>query len=305
METRLGAVHVMRLRARRPSSGTILLLHGWPSSFIEMEALARTLSDPAGDLPAFDVLVPSLPGFGLSAPRTVPGPDHSQTADALAEAVRGLSVAHVWVHAYDIAAGTAIRLGQRHPDLVRGYHTTEPGLPVIPVDDAGRTPDELDHQRYTEAWDAQEGGYMALLGTRPQTIAYALSDSPAGLAAWLFEKWHAWTIEPDRPWDFDAPLVQTLLDTLTLYWVTGTVASANRIYFRDDVTPEPFTRDDRFLQPVSVSLTAQRIERAPLATAERLFADIRSWVDLGTGGHFVCAQHPALIADRLRQLITS
>ncbi|WZH38635.1 MAG: alpha/beta fold hydrolase [Microbacterium enclense] len=305
VDTGLGGLHVLR---RRPAQarGTIVLLHGWPSSFAEMDVLARELASPraAGREP-FDVLVPSLPGFGLSSRRPAPGPNHTQTADALAEAIRALTPQPIWVHAYDIAAGTAVRLAQRHPDLVRGYHTTEPGLPQLPIDARLRSREEVTYLEKAAAWDAVESGYMAIQSTRPTTLAYGLQDSPVGLAAWMLDKWRSWSESPGRQWRSEGPLFHVFLETLMLYWATGTVGSANRVYYRQDVEPDPFTAEDRVTQPVSVTLGGQEIERAPRAMAERLFTDIVHWNDLGIGGHFIAAEMPELVADSLRRFITT
>jgi len=293
-------LHAMRVRADVPA-GTVLLLHGWPSSFLEMLDLAESLSRP--EPVGYDVIVASLPGFPLSGPRSVPAPSGAHLARMLLHLLDTLGVDRVWIHAYDVAAGPGVRMALAAPDRVLGYHTTEAGLPRADWPRDALTGTEAEYLHFADEWDRDEGGYMALLSTRPQTLAYGLTDSPAGLAAWLFEKWRAWTLQPGHEWDWDAPLTRTLLDTLTLYWVTGAIAGANRTYFSADVAATAIRTDDQVTQPVGVARTTQAIERAPRELAERLFPNIRVWNDLGTGGHFVAAERPDLLAASIRRLI--
>jgi epoxide hydrolase len=296
-------LHAMRLRAAEPQ-GTVVLLHGWPSSFLEMERLGDALAR-AGSAPAFDVVIPSLPGFGFSDPLGVPGPSSYENAQLMLTLLTELGVDRFWVHAYDIAASTGARMALLAPDRVLGYHTTEPGIPRADWDESELTDEELRHRRFAAEWHAHEGGYLAIQSTRPLTLAYALTDSPVGLAAWVFDKWQSWTVAPDEPWRWDTDLTAVLLETLTLYWATGSIGSANRVYFGSDKHGVPFERSDQLACPVGVALTTQQIERAPEAMARRLFPDIRVWTDLGRGGHFVAAQAPSLIADNIRRLVAA
>ncbi|GAB3649952.1 epoxide hydrolase family protein [Glycomyces tarimensis] len=293
-------LHAMRVRADAPA-GTALLLHGWPSSFLEMLDLAESLAQP--DPVAYDVIVASLPGFPLSGRRGVPGPSSAEIAGMLVRLLDGLGVDRVWIHAYDIAASAGVRMALSAPQRVLGYHTTEPGLPRANWPSADLTEPERAYLRYADQWDRDEGGYMAMLSTRPHTLAYGLTDSPAGLAAWLLEKWWNWTLRPGQDWDWGGPLTRVLLDTLTLYWVTGSVSGANRTYYHDDIEGKPIRITDRVIQPVGVARTTQAIEHAPRELAERLFANIEVWSDLGVGGHFIAAERPDLIAANLRTLM--
>ena len=293
-------LHAMRIRAESPA-GTVLLLHGWPSSFVEMLDLAELLAQP--DPVAYDVIIASLPGFALSAGREVPGHSSAEIAEMLLRLLDELNVESVWIHAYDIAASVGVRMALSAPHRVLGYHTTEPGLPRAAWPTADLTEPEQAYLRYADEWERDEGGYMAILSTRPHTLAYGLTDSPAGLAAWLFEKWRSWTLQPGQDWDWDGPLTRTLLDTLTLYWVTGSVSGANRAYYQADIDAKPISTTDQVTHPVGVARTTQAVERAPRELAERLFSNIEVWSDLGLGGHFIAAERPDLIAANLRALM--
>jgi pimeloyl-ACP methyl ester carboxylesterase len=298
-------MHAMTVAAPDPNVDTVVLLHGWPSSFIEMARLAEHLAHPPRGGAPLNAVVVSLPGYALSDDLPAPGLSDDATATVLAHLLDRLNLDEVWLHAHDMAAGPAVLLALRHPDRILGYHTTEPGLPRAdwPRDDLAA--EEQTYLEMSAAWDRREGGYVALLATRPASLAVTLTDSPAGLAAWTFDKWHSWSLRSGEEWDWDGPLTSLLLDTLTMQWCAGSVASANRTYCIADTGYRGITRDDRVECPVGVALTTQDIERAPRALAQRLYADIRTWTELGTGGHFIAGERPDLVAASIRSLISS
>ncbi len=260
--------------------------------------------DPAD---AFDVVVPSLPGFGFSDPPH-PGTSAHELGGMWARLMEGLGYPRFGTHAYDIGASITSRLALHQPGRLVGYHTTEPGIPA-PDLGPGAPPPTVPERAYlalVEDWQAEEGGYMATLRTRPQTLAYGLNDSPVGLAAWIVEKWHAWTAPPDG--DLLTRFTKDqLLANVTIYCVTETIDSANRYYYAGPAagaSPAPRPRlglDVRVDVPVGVALTAtQPIERAPREYAARVYPDIRQWAELPRGGHFVTLEEPLLLADAIR-----
>lgn len=298
-------IHFVHARGTGPDPIPLLITHGWPSSFYEMLPLVPLLSDPAahGGDPAdsFDVIVPSVPGYAYSDRPTRPGFDYRRVAELWARLMTGLGYDRFGAHAYDIGASIMAHLLLDRPERLIGYHTTDPGNPVPylgpgarPLSDAERAFTELE-----KAWSAEEGGYMALQTTRPQTLGYGLADSPAGLAAWVIEKWHAWTDPPDgdltRCFSRD-----DLLATVTLYWVTETINAANRLYYERAHHPRERRPEDRITVPTGVALTTQAIERPPREYVGRIFGDIRRWVELPRGGHFVALEEPALLAETIR-----
>lgn len=304
-------LHVVHAHGTGSKPMPLLLVHGWPSSFYEMLELVPLLADPArhgGDpSDAFDVVVPSLPGFGFSDP-AIPALSAKGVGDLLVALMDALGYARFGVHAYDIGASVSGLLALDHPDRLIGYHTTEPGIPRpdLGPDAPALSDAERAYLALADAWRADEGGYMVVQRTRPQTLAYGLADSPAGLAAWIVEKWHAWTAPPDG--DLERHFTRDqILANLTIYWATNTIGSANRWYHAapaDPAVPRPARRlgvDDRVRVPVGVALTAtQPIERAPRKFVERLYPDIRRWVELPRGGHFVALEEPRLLADSIR-----
>jgi len=294
-------IHVIHQRGRGPAPLPLLITHGWPSSFVEMLALIPLLADPGahgGDpADAFDVIVPSVPGFGFSD-RPGRGMTWGRMAGLWAGLMEGLGYPRYAAHANDIGAVISAWLAADHPDRLIALHTLMPNFPpaVIGADARPRTPAEEAFTRLQERWDREEGGYNLIQETRPQTLAYGLHDSPVGLAAWIVEKWLAWTGEPA---EVALRLSRDLLlANVTLYWVTGTANAANRSYYESARETRRIT--SRITVPTGVALTSEAIQRPPRELAERSFADIRRWVDLPRGGHFVAGEAPEVLAEELR-----
>lgn len=295
-------IHFVQVRGKGPNPMPLLLTHGWPSTFYEMLPLAQRLADPAAyggsAAESFDVVVPSVPGHGYSDKPIERGFADRHVAALFVKLMAELGYERFGAHAYDLGASITGLLCIDFPEHVIGYHTTSPAnpAPYLPPD-ATFTPAERDYRRLLEKWYIEEGGYAHLLGTRPQSIAVALNDSPVGLAAWILEKWHMWTLPPSGDL-FEHFSRDDLLTTVMIYWLTQTIGSANR-YYREEVDwPGP---DDRITVPVGVALTAtQAYERPPREYVERICSDIRHWVQLPRGGHFVALEEPDLLADSIR-----
>jgi pimeloyl-ACP methyl ester carboxylesterase len=299
------SMHVIHERGRGPSPLPLLITHGWPSSCYEAIDLIPMLTDPEryGGDPAdsFDVIVPSLPGYGFSERPAIPAVTSTRIAGMLVELMQALGYERFAAHAYDIGASMLSLLCVDFPDRVIAYHTTEPAnaVPYLGPGSAPLTEDEQDYLELQERWYGVEGGYDHIQATRPQTLAYGLNDSPAGLAAWIIDKWYTWTEPPSG--DLGEHFTpDQLLANATIYWATGTINSANRLYYERDHHPRIRKPDDRISVPAGIALTTQEIERAPREYLERMFTDIRYWRDLGQGGHFVMLECPELLADSLR-----
>jgi pimeloyl-ACP methyl ester carboxylesterase len=285
------AVHFVHL----PGKGNtpLLLSHGWPSSFVEMLPLARRLAEVGAD-----VIVPSLPGFLYSGL-----PDGPLTRAAAAETLHLLMTDVLGYRRYgafggDIGGVITGWLGALHPDDVVGIHLIHPPFPAG-FDDPP-TKAEQAFLDADEAYDKTDGGYSAIMGTRPDTIAAALVDSPVGLAAWLVDKYRDWSDcagELERRFDRD-----TLLTILTLYWVTGSIGSSFRQYFDfDHNTDRP-----RITVPIAVTLSTEPVmANFPRTIAERACTDLRFWHEPGRGGHFMPLEEPDLLAEDLTTFFTS
>jgi pimeloyl-ACP methyl ester carboxylesterase len=301
------AVHCVHLRGSGTRTTPIVLVHGWPSSFVEMLDLATLLAHPeraGGDEnDAFDVVIASLPGFAWSdAPRT----EQWTSADSgrlVLRLMQALGYERFAVHAYDVAASAMTAVCLSDPGRILGYHTTEPGIPgPYPLPErASLTAEERAYLALSDAWDADEGAYFAMLRTRPQTLGHGLNDSPAGLAAWIVEKWWSWTVLPGSGGSLhDAIPMDQVLSNIAVYWYTRTVNSANWLYHRTGRTRAP---GERAAVPTGVALTSQPIERVPRSWAERFFPDIRRWEELGSVGHFVAMEAPARLAEAIRDFV--
>jgi len=299
------AVHFVHIPAARPAAAPLplILAHGWPSSFVEMLPLADRLANPGryGNDPAraFDVVVPSLPGFLYSEL-----PERPLTRAVLAETLHTLMTGILGYRRYgafggDIGAVTTGWMGALYPDQVVGIHTIHPPFPAS-FDARPLTPAEEAFIAAEEEYDRTDGGYSAIMGTRPDTIAAALADSPAGLAAWITDKFRDWSDcngDLDNRFDRD-----TLLTAITLYWVTGSIGSSFRTYFdaghntaRPDITV-----------PTACTLSTEPVMAGfPRELAERACTNIQAWSEPGRGGHFMPLEEPDLLAAELTAFFTS
>ncbi|MET9556996.1 epoxide hydrolase family protein [Streptomyces sp. NPDC006645] len=295
-------VHFVHIRGTRaegaPAPLPLIMTHGWPSSFVEMLKAAERLADPAaygGDpADAFDVVVPSLPGFLYSAL-----PDGPFTRRRVAEIWHELMTGTLGYERYgafggDIGGGVTQWLGALYPGHVAGIHVTSA---VIPSDfgDRPATPEEQAYLEALSAYDIGDQGYSEIMWTRPDTIAAALMDSPAGLLAWIIDKYRDWSDcggDLESRWDKD-----TLLTIATLYWATGSIGSSFRQYYDYPLNkPVPTIH-----VPAAVTLSREpALAGLPRSLAERLCADLRHWSTPGRGGHFMAHEEPEQVVDELR-----
>ncbi|MFJ5598148.1 epoxide hydrolase family protein [Micromonospora parva] len=294
-------LHFLHVRAARPA-GTpaplpLILSHGWPSSFVEMLPLVDRLTSPAGG--GFDVVVPSLPGFGFSEV-----PDEPVTRALLARTQHELMTDVLGYERYgafggDVGGVVTGWLGALYPEQVAGIHMIHPPFPAS----FDARPLSAAEQAYLDAeaaYDETDGGYSAIMGTRPDTLAAALADSPAGLAAWIIDKYRDWS---DNHGDLANSIDRdTLLTIITLYWVTGTIGSSFRQYadFGHN-TPRP----DITVPAAFTASTEPAMANFPRSIAERACTDIRHWSEPGRGGHFMPLEEPDLLATEMRQFFTS
>ncbi len=294
-------MHYVHQRGRGPSPLPLVLTHGWPSSFAEPLKLAPLLTDPAAhggdERDSFDVVIPSLPGFAFSPPPGAPG---AATAASWAKLwarlmTQCLGYRRSRAQRQDIGAAVSIALAAGHPGVVAGIHLT--GVVAFPP--AGQ-PVSAAGQAFIarqQRWKDAEGGYAHLQATRPQTLACGLAGSPAGLAAWIVEKFRAWS---DCQGDLERRFTKDeLLTTITLYWVTGTIGSSFLFYHDSQRGPGP--RPRRVEVPVGVALfPKENPVTVPREWAEAT-CNITRWTQMPRGGHFPAAEEPELLAGELRE----
>jgi pimeloyl-ACP methyl ester carboxylesterase len=302
------AIHLVVAEGRGPDPVPLLLTHGWPGSFLEYLKLLPLLSDPsahgADASDAFTVIVPSLPGYGFSGPPPPTGFTGRQVA-ALWHALMSSGLGHECyvAHGSDLGAGVTGWLARDYPEAVRAIHLATPGL--APAADR-RTAEEQEYASAVSDWTREEGAYAHEHATKPATVAAALSDSPAGMAAWIAEKIVAWSsTRSDGSPAFDREL---LLSTLTLYWATGTITTSLVPYWaygHNVMAALPL--DDP--PPVPTAVTIFGGERVPFPKPPRelgrRYYMLKSWTEQSLGGHFPAVAEPALLTQALRDAFCS
>jgi pimeloyl-ACP methyl ester carboxylesterase len=303
-------IHLLHVRSPEPDALPLILTHGYPSSIIEFLDIIGPLTDPrahSGDpVDAFHLVIPSLPGYGFSTPVREAGWELSRTARAWAELMRRVGYERYGAQVGDIGGGVTGELGKIAPDQLIGMHINTDPVPVAligpPIEQSGETPSaatslsEREQLRREQAivLQAEGKGYLAQQSTRPQTLAYALNDSPVGQLAWIIEKFQEWT-SPEKQLPEDAIDRDRLLTNVSLYWFTGSGASAAHFIY------ESFHAElDWNLQPTGPmgfaafdAVASIRDMLDPERTAVH-------WSDFETGGHFAALETPDLLTGDIR-----
>ncbi|MHA4814976.1 epoxide hydrolase family protein [Streptomyces aculeolatus] len=305
---RLGGLGIHYVHARAvpppgPSAAPALPLvlgHGWPDSFWRYAKVVPLLTDPgahgADPADAFDVVVPDMPGYGYSDRPAGPPLDSIAVAGLWAELMDVLGYPRFGAAGGDIGSHVSRYLALDHPDRVVAVHRTDAGVPVLPGDPADLAPEERAWFEAVAAWVASEGAYAAMHRTKPQTAAFGLTDSPAGLAAWIVEKLRAWS---DCDGDVERAYTKDeILTNVTLYWLTGTIGSSMRMYRANGAIP-PAQLARRVEVPSGFSLFPGDIARPPRAWLERT-ANVVRVTEPARGGHFAPFEEPQLYAEELR-----
>lgn len=299
-------VHFIHERGKGPSSLPLVVTHGWPGSFAEMLKLIPLLTDPAAHggsgTDAFDVVVPSLPGYGFSDRPAAPGVTTTRIAELWARLMTEvLGYSRFGAHGGDIGAGVSRVLGLDYAERTVGVHVTYPtGAAILPPDLAAERPFSDAERAFLEAaraWSEEEGAYSQLHRTKPQTLAYALNDSPVGLASWIVEKFRAWS---DCGGDLERSFTKDeLLTSVTLYWVTQTIGPSMRLYYETRRAPRRLRPGERIEVPCAVALFPKEISRPPREYVERTHNVVR-WTEMPRGGHFPALEEPELLAEDIR-----
>jgi epoxide hydrolase len=292
--------YFIHVRSPHPGALPVILTHGWPGSVMEFLDVMGPLTDPvryggtAAD--AFDVVIPALPGFSFSGKPTEPGWRLPRIAAAWNTLMTRLGYSRYVAQGGDWGAGVTTWMGKQGPAGLAAIHLNLPVLFAPPPLDGPPTPAEQEALKQLTAYVTDGAAYANLQGTRPQTIGYDLADSPAGQAAWIYEKLGEWSdsnLDPDRLFGRDR-----ILDDISLYWFTDTAASAGRLY------AESFVTDFITLSldvPVGVSVFPHDIYRAPKIWAERAYSHLFYWNDtIPRGGHFPAFEQPGLFVTELR-----
>jgi pimeloyl-ACP methyl ester carboxylesterase len=296
-------IHFVHARANAPAGRglPLILSHGWPDSFWRYAKVIPLLTDPVahgGDpADAFDVVVPDMPGYGYSDRPVGTSPDTIAVAGLWAELMGRLDYGRFGAAGGDIGSGVSRFLALDQPDRVVAVHRMDAGLPVYLGDRADVTPEERDFLDSAARWGADEGAYAAMHRTKAQTAAVGLSDSPAGLAAWIVEKLRSWS---DCGGDVERAFTRDeILTNVTIYWLTGTMGSAMRMYRANGAIP-PAQHARRVEVPSGFSLFPADLVRPPRAWLDRVANTVRV-TEHASGGHFAPIEQPLVYAEELRE----
>ncbi|WP_433202080.1 epoxide hydrolase family protein [Dactylosporangium sp. CS-047395] len=302
-------VHFVHVRSAEPDATPIILTHGWPGSFVEFLDIVGPLTDPrahGGDpADAFHVVIPSIPGFGFSSAPTEPGWDVPRVARAWAELMRRLGYDRYLAQGGDWGKVISLRLAEADPDHVAGVHLNM-FVAMPPMDDpnAFADLDERDLRKLQKAGRFQQDGmgWQQIQSTRPQTIAYGLSDSPVGQLAWVVEKFKEWSGADKGP--EDAVNRDRMLTDVTIYWLTNTSGPSAQLYFESTRFPEDFMRTWAgpwpLSVPVGIAVFPDEVCPPIRKFAEPLLPTLTHWTEFDRGGHFAALQQGDLLVTDLR-----
>jgi epoxide hydrolase len=298
-------IHFLHVPSPHAQALPLVITHGWPGSIIEFLKVIGPLADPTahgGDAAdAFHVVCPSLPGYGFSDKPAQPGWGVQRIAAAWTVLMARLGYQRYGAQGSDWGTSVSASIGQRDPDHVIGIHLTPPLAPPDPATFDDLTEAEraaLASLEYAAEW---ESGYSWEQATRPQTIGYALVDSPTALCAWIIEKFRAWTDCDGHP--ENVLTRDELLDNLMLYWLPGTGASSARLYWQSIRQVNEWisgVTDDTVAVPTGCSIFPKELQRPSRRWAEKRFFDIRYWNEPDRGGHFAAFEQPELFVDEVR-----
>jgi pimeloyl-ACP methyl ester carboxylesterase len=300
------AIHFIHVKSRHANALPILLTHGWPGSIVEFLDVIGPLTDPtryggkAED--AFHVVIPSMPGFGFSDKPHDTGWDVVRTAKAWGVLMARLGYGKWVAQGGDWGSGVTHALGHVRP---RGLAAAHVNWPLVFPEQMPASPTPEEQAAYAAAgrFANEEFGYFKEQATRPQTVGYALADSPVGQALWIYEKFQAWTDNRGNP--EDALSMDAMLDDITLYWLTNTGASSARIYWQNSQGKPAGFSAGRIELPMAATIFPHEIYRVPKAWAQALWPNMIYWNEVDRGGHFAAFEQPRLFAEEMRKAFIS
>ena len=306
-------IHFIHVRSKHENALPLIVTHGWPGSIIEQMKIIDPLTNPTahGVSPsdAFDLVIPSMPGYGFSGKPTTTGWDPAHIARAWDVLMKRLGYHRYVAQGGDWGSVVSDVMARQAPPGLLGVHVNMPA--TVPPDvakalndgdpaPAGLSAPEKAAFAQLDGFYRKNTGYAAMMVTRPQTVGYGLSDSPAGLAAWMYDKFAQWTYsngEPERVLTKDE-----MLDDITLYWVTNTAVSSARLYWENNANN--FNAVDISI-PAAVTVFPGEIYRAPRSWAERSYHKLIYWNEVDKGGHFAAWEQPELFSTEIRAAFRS
>ena len=291
-------IHFIHVRSKNPHAMPLILTHGWPGSVVEFLKLIGPLTDPVsfgGDAAdSFDVVIPSLPGFGFSQKPAETGWNVERIASAWAELMKRLGYTKWAAQGGDWGAVVTTALGAMQPEGLVGIHlNTQYAFPAQ-IPDA-LSPEERDAVETLAFYTGDLGGSNHLQGTKPETVGFALADSPAGQAAWIYEKYQSKT--DNRGPAEDAISVDDMLDVISVYWFTNSAASSGRIYWENRSAT---FAGPKLTLPVAVTVFPRDIPRVPRSWIEDAYSTLIHYGEADKGGHFAALEQPEILLDEIR-----
>jgi pimeloyl-ACP methyl ester carboxylesterase len=308
-------IHFIHVKSKHPNAMPLIITHGWPGSVFEQIKLIDPLTDPANyggrAEDAFDVVIPSLPGFGFSGKPTEAGWGLERIGRAWDILMKRLGYDHYVAQGGDWGAGVVEAMGRLALTGLLGIHTN---LPAVVINDVGAIlggapiPAEFSEKERAAVMDLgnflRQGGlaYLVIMGAKPQAVSYGLTDSPAGLAGWMlmhggFDKW-SFGKDPAQ-----SPTVDDVLDNFSLYWLTNTVASSSRIYWENrnmNLISAADQKTDQISVPVAITVFPDEVFRAQETWARKAFRNLIYFNEADRGGHFAMWEYPQMFAAELR-----
>jgi len=286
-------IHCLHIRSARADARPLLLTHGWPGSLLEFMGVIAPLTAPPDDQPAFHLVIPSLPGYGFSAKPEAAGWDIPRIASAWDALMLALGYSRYFAQGGDWGSAVTIEIARQNRGHCAAIHSNMVLARPDPATLADPSPLETRALERVQWYQARESGYSAIQRTRPQTIGYALADSPVGQMAWILEKFRNWSDCDDALSGFDR---DALLDTITLYWLTNSGASSARLYWHSfgvvDFAPVTV--------PTGGTIFPKELFQTSRRWAEQRFANIIYWNEVDRGGHFAALEVPDLFVAEVR-----
>ena len=288
-------IHFLHIQSLRSDAQPLILTHGWPGSVVEFLKVIEPLRHPDNDSdPAFHLVIPSLPGFGFSGKPTEPGWGIEKIADTWAKLMPALGYDTYFAQGGDWGAIVTTALARQHPQACKGIHLN---MVVVPPDpnSGDLTEHEISALQGLQHYNDWDSGYSKQQSTRPQTLGYALVDSPAGQAAWILEKFWAWTDCNGHPENVLSR--DELLDNVMVYWLNAAGASSGRLYWESFGGARNF---DEIAVPMGGTIFPKEIFRTSQRFAEKIFTNIIHWDEKQTGGHFAAFEQPQVYVEEVR-----
>jgi len=294
-------IHFLHIRGKGEKSIPLIITHGWPSSFLEMMKLIPLLTENEGQ--TFDLVIPSMMGYGFSQRVTQPGCDVSFMAELWHKLMTELGYEKYGVQGGDFGAGVSTAIAMKYPEHVIGIHLNYiPGnyVPVLEENDSF-TEEENAYLDSEEEWYMKEGGYSLQQNTKPLTLAYGLNDSPMGLCAWIVEKMFGWA--ECQGYIGNVFSKDDLLSNVTLYWVTETIHSSVRLYNENSKKPLVIGKETYINVPTGIAHFRSEEPFPPRKFIERGY-NIQHWTDIPEGGHFPAFEKPELMAEDIKSFFS-